>query len=243
VWMTEADAATLTGAFRIDGICHYFDFDDATSDTPGTIYDTGDVTEEYASCTACLEDSCPEAYCFVTGNPRTCNDCTPKFVVMRLAGWTTCTDCVRVNATDSVKLTGSVNRDYCIPYVGPFYTLFMASGGPITHERWNGSTTCSGSPSSTSTSVSAGLAIQTASSESITFGSSVTAFAGPNWSGSSSVPYPTCMSSYSFTPAFVGAGGAYCPATPSVNQRWFQEGTVEIIPCGCDTSGLIEDDI
>lgn len=44
VWMTEADAATLPDAFTLNTRCLYFDFEDATSDTPGTVYPASDAT-------------------------------------------------------------------------------------------------------------------------------------------------------------------------------------------------------
>lgn len=67
VWMTEADAATLTGAFALDALgvpCFYFDLEDPLG-LPGTIYAAGDANSfaDCAECSADNEDPCADGCC------------------------------------------------------------------------------------------------------------------------------------------------------------------------------------
>lgn len=54
VWMTTADALTRSGAFYVNNIliCYYFNFVDATSNSPGTIY-AASASVAKANCAAC----------------------------------------------------------------------------------------------------------------------------------------------------------------------------------------------
>lgn len=69
IWMHVTDAATYTGAsaifslFSFPSECYYFDFDDPTSDTPGTVFLPGDVYATYEVCEECGAAPCWNGVC------------------------------------------------------------------------------------------------------------------------------------------------------------------------------------